>query len=616
MISVLIICSLLIPNRGAETPKISTSTEAYFREMKGIHVYQQTVPILYSMNISINHDSAKLREQIELIRKKDPFYHTTLHNKLDQIEMVVQNIDVIEELRINILNEFEMPEGKDVNGYEKKMQFIGDTLQWCCEEMTTRDGREMLQNEKGIKNAYENIKDEILEKHQGLLNVTTDLKNVATGASKQMEDIYTEMRKIEQGLKSEVEIEAYINRAKELLSRTMIGLMTMTTTMTKILQIFLSCKNNHIPASVVNKDIFKKGLEKMKKEVAKNGYELMLGDDKLHSYYHLKIVTCTTIQDTIEIEIQIPIKPKNTMYTLFEYIPIYFKTKDNQLCTWEQEPAMLIHEQNTRTVRIASGADRDLCNKKEPLCRIPQGRVTASQVACASALFTQETYERLIKSCVLTCAPNHNITIIKEIGKERFAITNAKKRVRILNIQSQDIYWKDLSNEWPGTIIVTVPCKYEIDQEKDDGTLETIIPRGMPCPKTDKRIEIQHHLPIIWTNIRDVNNFDQEQSFHFRDFKTGFNANWSKTVHYYTTVIPIQEIEAKLGDIKLSIPPFAVREMWNWINIMLITWCCLLTIVVFLMGMFIGESVFKTIAEIKLLLVKSAHNLDEIGENL
>lgn len=105
--------------------------------------------------------------------------------------------------------------------------------------------------------------------------------------------------------------------------------------------------------------------------------ELAIPDDNINLYFHTKTVICSTYEDTIEIEVKIPLRKKGGKFSLHQFVPITFKSHDNKLCSWEQEPAMVIFEEKEKTVKVASGNELDKCNTNDPICYVPQGRGTS-----------------------------------------------------------------------------------------------------------------------------------------------------------------------------------------------------------------------------------------------
>lgn len=572
---ILLLAFLKYVNGYAE---ISANPGAYFEDIKNIHVYERTSPVIYTINLSLQTDLEEIRRKLTSAdEENNPIAPS---EEKERMTVLLQNLMDLKFMNDAILSEFELK--REETRAKRGLQFIGSALTWCCNVMTVRDGRDILSNQMSLKEAYDKARSILLDSHAELLNVSTDLHNFAAASSRQIQNLHEDIASTRDRM---VIQERYILN-KERMRLVYESLLTIFSTASvlnsKLSHLFLSCKSNHIPGTVISRKAFQKDLERVKRAANLNNMELAIELKDINLYYHAKLVTCTTSGSSVEIEIKVPLRKKGAEYSLHRYVPIMFKSHDEKLCGWEQEPAVIVYEAKSRAVRIASGTELELCNTHDPICHVPQGRGTSNKAACAAALFLEKPYNELIKSCALKCEDNHGATIVKQIGDEKFAITNARSTIEITNTANGSTSLASVQEQWPGMAIMKVPCEFQIRQQMNGGLWDILVPAGMPCVKNeDPQIEIIHHLPIVWALIGDIEiRGGFEQSFHFRNMTTAYDKEWADKVPYFTTVTPTKEIEKRLSNVEIKIPQMDGSDYFNLIHLLLICWCSLLTLAI------------------------------------
>ena len=505
--------------------EISANPGAYFKNINNIHVYEQTTPIIYTVSIAEKTDLENIRRKFKLMQNENQIFYDSAER--ENIENMLTNIEELEEMNTEILKEFEM---RDTPKRRKRgLQFVGDTLAWCCNVLTVRDGREIIKNELSLKAAYDKTKEVLLEHHAALLNISSELKDFSNKATKQIQNLHMDIMANKGIIEAQEKSLQTQKKMQEIYEKMNIIFSTHAVMNMKMGHMSLSCKNNNIPSIIVKRQTLKRDLERVKIAAELNNLELAIDINNINLYYHTKIVTCATYGSNIEIEIKVPLRKIASSYTIHKYIPITFKSHDNKLCGWDQEPAVLILEDRTGSIHLSTGTDLAACNTQDPICHVPQGREANNRAACAAALFRNKPYEELIRKCAMKCEPNHGNTIIKQLGNEQFAITNIKRKIKIMDRTKSTEETRSINSTWPGTTIVKIPCELELKQEKED-EWDTIIPAGIPCAKNvDPQIQITHHLPIVWARVGDIDvQGGLDQSFRFRNMTTAYDVNWAK----------------------------------------------------------------------------------------
>lgn len=154
-----------------------------------------------------------------------------------------------------------------------------------------------------LKEAYDRAKDVLLDSHAALLNVSTDLHNLAERSTRQIHNLHSTIAATRDTMALQEKYILSKQKMSEVYENLLVIFSTQTLLNTKLSHLFLSCKANHIPATVIDQETFKKDLERVKIAADQNGMELAIQIKDTNLYYHTKLVTCTTSQNNMEIEI-------------------------------------------------------------------------------------------------------------------------------------------------------------------------------------------------------------------------------------------------------------------------------------------------------------------------
>lgn len=115
----------------------------------------------------------------------------------------------------------------------------------------------LIENQLSLKNAYEQAREVLIESHMQLLNVSTDLKNFATITEQQMNNLHSGIEEAKEILNLKknyiLSKEKYVE-----IHDTVLSLYTTASLMNpKMTYLFMSCKNNHIPSAIIDKNVHK-----------------------------------------------------------------------------------------------------------------------------------------------------------------------------------------------------------------------------------------------------------------------------------------------------------------------------------------------------------------------
>ena len=511
--------------------KISTSKGVYFQELDNVKVYEYTIPLIYYFKLpdidNENDIMGILKETDECVDDK----RLCLEIKND-IQDITRMYNELTDMRNDIIREFRPATPKRV---KRGWQWLGDIDHWCCNVLTEVQGQEFRNTEGTLKEGYEKLRSAVIDDHAALLNVTTETKIFNEKIVKNTNDLRDAIRQISKYLNLETDI----NTKRDNVARVSQMYLNSAFVQTHKLQyLFSSCKDHYLPMAIVKEEVLIDDLKKIQKKVKWNNYELALDSEKnLKYYHHSKLINCFIHENEVEIEIKIPLKNRGTEYHVYDFHPLQFKSHQGQICQWDQEPMLLIHDIRKNIALTISGNELELCNRKNDLCFISQNRVGSAQSICAKLLFLQKNSEEIIKSCMLKCNLDHGEAIVKQIDREIFALTNARNPIMIKNTITQNTTEIRINETWPGAVIVTVPCSSEVSHLKKDNSTEILISQGLPCFKATPRITVEHHLPVVWTQYKFMETDSGiHQTVKFPNLSVIYDPEWTLKVPHFTPI--------------------------------------------------------------------------------
>lgn len=536
----------LVQNYEMQGIKTSTSIGAYFQKLEKLRIYERTIPMVYTFDLPVKYNASELKEELEVIKFCGKGkYHENCNEAREMSLSIIEMIKTVQEINEATTNEFSLVTKRR----EKRgIQWLGDAMNWCCNVLTLREGEEYTKTENSLKDSYSKLRSVITNDHAALLNTSEELKVFSTETMKNVNNIKMAVNEVVKELVESGEKDKVQSTAKRAWNHLQMYFNEIITTHTRMMYLFQACKNHYLPSAIVKKEKLQEDLKKLKKVAKDNGYDLVMEEEEeIQKYFHSKLISCFEMDNQIELEIKVPLKAKNTEYVAMDFKPINFKTHNNQVCKWATKPMIVLEEAVTKNVKIIEGNDLDNCNKKDTLCYLPQSRTTSSQTSCAKALLRQKPYEQLISSCIFECEADTGEVSIQQIDKDVFTITNAKSPLFIKDTIANEEKQISINESWPGAILLTVPCAMEIRHKDEFNNSEIIIPKGMPCEKDEMNFKIEHHIPLIWTNLRHMETDPGvKQSVRFSNLSQLYDAEWRYKVPHFMPIMPNEEIERKL----------------------------------------------------------------------
>ena len=393
---------------------ITASTGAYFEKLRRITVYEKSVPILYTVPLEFLDFKKIVLSAINQIPRCNQNASLACL-QAEQSENILRLVQNLESLNKAIVADFmRQSKDSDLESFRKKrgIQFLGDWYKFCCNLITAREGKILTGNQISLKKGYELLKESVMEHHASLINITSEVTKFSSetyGTLRNLVDRLDNLKKWDNTISHSLILDEQIIAAYSAVWEYYNALVQVNN---KISYTLTSCKNRFIPSLVISKDQLRKDLINLSNNAKRLGLTLAIPYDKISKYFHLAIVSCNVYNDTLEIDVKIPLKRTSSVYEVYNFVPITFKSHDDMLCKWEQEKAILIVDSTNDEIKTLSESDFENCNEKLSLCYLPHTRGASNTPQCARSLFKEDPYERIIHSCAFKCERNHGEAIV------------------------------------------------------------------------------------------------------------------------------------------------------------------------------------------------------------
>lgn len=600
---------LMIFNLSDSEPQediISIHNGIYFLEFKQITPYVQTIPLVFSTNLP---NLRKISEKFNGIFSKMEILEK--HQKYESILMLKNNyLSVFEQYELE-LEEFKSKpfryfDEKSVNGAINAVRdFFGDILQTCCRTLTHRDGQKFYQNEESIQSQHNILKDSVISDHKLLFEASKFLENLTKNLDEQSKFLDRNFSTIDRRIKSLKDMANltanFIFDYGESLNILNYFWQKIYLEFIKISNILNSCKNHKLTANMISHEMLSNHLEKLNKKLNELKYESAVPLSSLEEFYHSNLINClismNKSEHTLEIQLQIPIIPLNSVNKIYELKIIPFKS-NNQICRFKIDFDAINLDESTSIVTPIKR--REECNLKSKFCLLPKFRTIHKVDDCLTQLYFRHNMSTLLKHCQLECNENWNINpIVIEISESKFSITNFHK-IMTINVLDQTTQILKINNTHPGSIILNVPCYNQIVHIDEIGFTTTIINPSLPCiPNIDGNLQIRYALPKIILNENYISNFsivnlpkykdENEIMIHYKSF------NWTQGIEKLSNISKTEDFEKNLKDLKLKFTEFGNEDStFSFIHFIFLIWLSAISLIIVVSAYFVFLNFFDS----------------------
>lgn len=268
-----------------------------------------------------------------------------------------------------------------------------------------------------------------------------------------------------------------------------------------------SCRNNVLPNTIVSPDELKASLLNLQKNLNTKNFTLSISPFHLSRYYSLQITRCAvnTRHNSVTVFLNVPIIPKDTMYSVHEAIVLPFLKTGNLICSLPSYPHYIL-KINDQFVPFSENSKS--CNHDSNLCNISPHYIKnyLHEYECLAQLLDGIQLKQLAKVCVHTCTPfKNNSVIVKEIEPRQYLIATNIQGLKII-CSSMTLPQRKIPTltHQVGVHHLHLPC----DCRVVDPSSTVIIKESIPCFDSVPRPTAHLLLPPTWVSSKAEQTFN------------------------------------------------------------------------------------------------------------
>ena len=302
---ILTTAAVFINVNAKENLAVIVSPGVFFDEVPEAILYDKSIPFIYTQELQDDDPDDSLENITNnggvenFCENKYTNYCKIFNQTLDILTVINKNIRESDPKMLDITNK-----GILKSRSKRGIQFFGNLYHFCCNVATEKQLKTFYTNEEMLDQQINKFKNAFVSDHKDLINLTTDLNTYTKNTKNNMKLLRDSFTKFINEEKTNQE--NTIQGIQEIMYNLMSVILKFTNH-EKDTNIHLHCKLQRIPSRIIKTKILYNDLEKLKRAIEKNGYELTIPLENLPTYYNLPITECQFSKSKILIKIKIPI---------------------------------------------------------------------------------------------------------------------------------------------------------------------------------------------------------------------------------------------------------------------------------------------------------------------
>src|SRR5438874_704925 len=300
-------------------------------------------------------------------------------------------------------------------------------LSLCCDVMYRSDLKELHLSKQRIEDYMEKIKSSITGEESQIVALQKTLTKIDLQVDTDMDILKSRLNAITSGLKTEVQDLDVMHNTQLHLTHTINHLITEIEYAHRNISL-AECRNKHIPHFIIKKEQLRNKLFEIQQTLINDKvlFELAIPAREVSSYYKLEVAECSFGNDSIFVELTVPLKRQREDYTVYKVTvqPFIYQGK---VCHYEGM-AKYIAVSSTQAIRVLNAEDNSDCiNNKDRLCLITQyPRHYQQETKCIKTLIFQSSQAEAIKLCNFECHKQED-PVITQMDSTHYAILNPRE---------------------------------------------------------------------------------------------------------------------------------------------------------------------------------------------
>lgn len=583
----------------SQHPRVRIVSGAYIRNVPNVHLYTTTAPIFF--DITYNTTPVAPPTNLSSTCNSEDFktFHTVgecpltdamntrfehLHNRLSQINDIftshIFNQSTPTRVPRSLASDIALqsiPSINDSPGNTRlsdyslnPFSYIGQVASWCCGYASHKDVEGLFTNVDRIDKYMNVVKDSVITDHQNILTMKRAYQNITLNLNDRFVTVKQEVTSAL--LQADQEFEYLANRQNrgQMIDYEVLQYLTWFSELLALQDLVDYCRSGLIPLIYVSPANLVTQLHQLQQTAADFGHELVIPISQISSYYKLQLADCQFAENRVLIQIRVPLRPKQQVWSLFDTVNIPFKF-DNNICSLSHSPTYIAASPPIYVP--ISGVQLSECNPKESLCLVPQFNTDPLLGSlCPQRIIQGASVRDLKEVCAFDCRPiKANQAVITQLDYHHFIITDAPIGTTVNCNSRTNSTSTILSPPAAGALEIILPCHCSVTIP-NSRPINPIFPypfEQLPFPL------IHIVIPSEWSNIDSYIQSRRQQPSTLATFTSlsdCLNSSWTID----TPVLNITNID-ELTNFKIPKLIHQVSASTNWF---MLIWNFLLTLVI------------------------------------
>jgi hypothetical protein len=453
-------------------------------------------------------------------------------------------------------------------------------LSFCCDVAYQSDLQEVKVDEERIEDYMKMVKFSLTGEQQEISNLQHTVTNLNSAVEDDMKILKKDLWAVFLRMKDEnVDMHKLVEVQTHLIDSLNFLLMQSEYTHRNIS--VAECRSKHIPHLIVTMNLLRDRIQNISRELfTKNSeYELAIPKEKYGTYYKHELASCLVSNDSMMIQIKIPLKKKKTEWILYSVDPMAF-AYNNSICHFEGLPSF-IAVSSERQVRSLNPSHYHHCTQSDfSLCYLPQfPQQYQYNEKCMTSLFFGSSMKQITTYCKFMCTKT-TTPVITQISAHEFSILNPSYQALTLSVtcENETSNYQDQISAI-GSYTLNLPCRCKASVTNRVAVYEQPYQIRAPYPcivNATTVIRTALTIPIYW--LKEKSYFVHSDTHQYLSLHDGNLTDLLESDLSHLHGIDVQDQLDKIN-VTLALQNLEVPKLFN-MNIRTTSWVVYISILI------------------------------------
>src|SRR5579859_7745109 len=355
-----------------------------------------------------------------------------------QLPSITGKPETLDRERRSIEKESLINATKILNKEERGKRVKRGLLSFCCDVAYKSDVDSIQVDEERIENYMNVVRFSLSGEQQEITNMQHSITDLNSAVKEDMGIIRKDLLQFLKTLQGEEVTMGHVMEMQNHMTESIDFLLLQSEYIHRNISI-TECRTGLIPHFIVSVDILKARIANISEQLRfkQSRYELAIPQHEYSKYYNHKLASCMFSNESIMIQIKIPLKRIDLEWQIYSVNPMPF-VYNNSICHFEDLPSYVAASSN-RKIRTISSTHHHHCTQVDfGLCYLPQfPQQYQHNERCMETLFYGASLIQVTEHCKFKCTRNEKPVII-QINPHEFSILNPGNHTLALDVSCKN----------------------------------------------------------------------------------------------------------------------------------------------------------------------------------